>query len=57
MTVSFILRLIPTSGDDLVGEIEAVDTGARTVIRSADELVAYLRHALRGEEPDVIVPV
>lgn len=46
MTQSFVLRLVPTSVDDFAGEVEAVLSGERTVVRTADDLLAYLRTAL-----------
>lgn len=49
MTVSVVLRLREEelSGGHLVGQAEVVETGRRTTVRSADELVAFL-----GELPD-----
>lgn len=49
MTISFVLRLVSAITGDIVGEIEAVDTGERVLIRNADELLAYLTRALQGE--------
>lgn len=53
MTTSFVLRIVPGVPGDLAGEVEAVLSGERTVIRSGDDLLSYLRTALEGDRPDV----
>lgn len=56
MTVSFVLRLLPgLAPGEFAGEIETVHTGDKTVVRNVDELLAFLRRALEGEQPDVAI--
>jgi hypothetical protein len=45
VTISLVLRLAPEAlaAGRLAGEAELVETGERTVIRDAGELVAFLR--------------
>lgn len=50
--LSYVLRLRSTPNDDLAGEIESVQTGERTVVRSAEDLVAHLRNDLQAGSPE-----
>lgn len=45
MLSAFVLRLRPDTlaHGELVGEVEDVETGLRVVVRSAEELFAFLR--------------
>jgi hypothetical protein len=45
MTISLVLRVAPEAlaAGRLAGEAEVVETGERTVVRDAEELVAFLR--------------
>jgi hypothetical protein len=45
VTISVLLRVVPAAlaDDRLAGEVEVVETGQRLVVRSAEELIAYLR--------------
>ncbi len=48
MSISVLLRLVrePLASGQLVGQVEVVETGERTVVRSAGELIGYLRATL-----------
>jgi hypothetical protein len=51
VTVSVVLRLSSSAlrAGELAGEAEIVETGARAIVRSADDLLRFLR---RNEGPD-----
>jgi len=52
--VSILLRLLPEplAHGRLVGRVEVVETGERTVVRSVDELVSLLRDRALEERTD-----
>jgi hypothetical protein len=51
MKVSVLLRLLrgPLTEGRLVGEVEVVETGERTVVRDVAQLVAYLGACAGGD--------
>jgi hypothetical protein len=54
VTVSVVLRLVDAAihAGRLTGEAELVATGERTVVRSAEELVAFVRRAAPAPRED-----
>lgn len=54
MNLSVLLRLLrePLAAGRLVGEAEIVETGERTVVRDAAQLVDYLRDRASGERTE-----
>jgi hypothetical protein len=55
MNVSVLLRLLrePLAAGRLVGEVEVVDTGERTVVRDVEQLVDYLRACVGGDGTEI----
>lgn len=53
MTISLLLRVAPEAlaAGRLAGEAELVETGERTIVRDADELIAFMRSDPEREQP------
>jgi hypothetical protein len=58
MTLSVVLRLLTEALERgrLAGQLEVVETGERTLVRDADEMVAFLQKRTEQARPERDVP-